>query len=238
MDRSFAELEAIVRNRICGVCTDRTVEGECGLENPSSCALFQLFPQVVKAIQSVSSDDIQVYIDAIRRDVCSVCGEQAQEGTCEERQQVQLRAGRVSAAGSGRNRRSDRQELRPRAGFGSYRRLRRSDRDRKSACNGVDGRSIMNFNLVPFAVVWGILALALLGLFVWRKIVASNEDDTLHVLQGELTAADRAGAEAGHDRQVGKDSHRDCGRAGPADRQRVRVCAVRRAGRPWEPNRD
>jgi len=88
MDRSFEELEAIVRNRICSVCTDRTEEGGCGLEKPSSCALFQLFPRVAQAIQSVNSDDIRLYIDAIRRDVCSVCQEQALDGTCETRQKV------------------------------------------------------------------------------------------------------------------------------------------------------
>src|SRR3954449_7244601 len=80
MDRSFEELEAIVRNRVCGVCTERTDEGQCGLENPSSCALFRLFPQVAQAIQSVDSSDIQPYIEAIRRNVCSVCQELEQDG--------------------------------------------------------------------------------------------------------------------------------------------------------------
>ena len=89
MDRSFDELEAIVRNRICSVCTERTTEGQCGLESPSSCALFRLFPQVAQAIQSVASDDIRQYIDAIRRNVCTVCEEQARDGSCEVRQQVQ-----------------------------------------------------------------------------------------------------------------------------------------------------
>ena len=89
MDRSLAELELLVRNRICNVCTERTVEGQCGLEQPSSCALFRLFPQVAQAIQSVRSDDIQQYIDAIRRNVCSVCTDQAHDGSCETRQQVQ-----------------------------------------------------------------------------------------------------------------------------------------------------
>ena len=88
MERSLAELESIVRNRICRVCTERTADGECGLEKPSSCALFRLFPQVAKAIQSVNSDDIQPYIDAIRRNVCSVCVDQAPDGSCETRQQV------------------------------------------------------------------------------------------------------------------------------------------------------
>ena len=89
MERSLAELEAIVRNRICSVCTARTVDGECGLEEPASCALFRLFPQVAQAIQSVKSDDIQRYIDAIRNDVCSVCTDGAADGSCETRQQVQ-----------------------------------------------------------------------------------------------------------------------------------------------------
>jgi hypothetical protein len=88
MDRSLVELESIVRNRICNVCTERTVDGQCGLEEPSSCALFRLFPQVAQAIQSVKSDDIQQYLDAIRRNVCSVCADQASDGSCETRQEV------------------------------------------------------------------------------------------------------------------------------------------------------
>src|SRR5262245_23972131 len=88
MQRSIAELESIVRDRICRVCTDRTLSGECGLEPPSSCALFQLFPRVAKAIQSVHSDDICDYINAIRRDVCSACLGQDRAGNCEARQQV------------------------------------------------------------------------------------------------------------------------------------------------------
>jgi hypothetical protein len=88
MDRSLIELEAIVRNRICKVCTERTGDGECGLETPSSCALFRLFPQVAQAIQSVNSDDIRPYIEAIRAGVCSVCQDQAADGSCETRHQV------------------------------------------------------------------------------------------------------------------------------------------------------
>jgi hypothetical protein len=88
MERSLAELESIVRNRVCHVCTERTPTGECGLENPSTCSLFQLFPQVAKAIQSVNSDDIQPYIDAIRGNVCSACLDQQPDGFCQTRQQV------------------------------------------------------------------------------------------------------------------------------------------------------
>ena len=93
MDLALKELETVVRSRICGVCSDRTLEGGCGLEGggleePGGCALFRLFPEVAKAIQSTSSDDIGDYIAAIRENVCSVCNEQAADGTCEARDQV------------------------------------------------------------------------------------------------------------------------------------------------------
>jgi hypothetical protein len=53
------------------------------------CALFELFPRVARAILSVDSDDIQPYIQAIRRDVCSVCVEQGFDGSCEKRRRVE-----------------------------------------------------------------------------------------------------------------------------------------------------
>lgn len=89
MQRTPAEVEAIVRDRICRVCTDRTLSGECGLEQPSACALFRLFPQVAQAILTVQSDDIREYIQAIRQGVCSVCLDQMPDGTCKTRNQVQ-----------------------------------------------------------------------------------------------------------------------------------------------------
>jgi len=89
MQRSLPELETIVRDRICRVCSDRNVDGNCGLEQPSACALFRLFPQVAKAIQSVQSDEINDYVQAIRQNVCSVCNDQMADGRCETRHHVQ-----------------------------------------------------------------------------------------------------------------------------------------------------
>jgi len=45
----------------------------------------------------------------------------------------------------------------------------------------------MNFNLIPFVALWSVIALAVLGLLAWRKIVSSKEDDQLHVLDGATT---------------------------------------------------
>lgn len=88
MKKSVEELESIVRNRICAVCTDRGVNGNCGLETPAECALFRLFPQVARAIQATSSNDIEDYIRAIREDVCSICHHQDAKGNCETRREV------------------------------------------------------------------------------------------------------------------------------------------------------
>lgn len=93
MDRPLAGLEATVRERICRICTDRTLtdrtsEGQCALEEPSNCALFRLFPQVVQAIESVTSEDIHQYIEAIRRNVCAVCADRASGGSCDIRAQA------------------------------------------------------------------------------------------------------------------------------------------------------
>jgi len=46
----------------------------------------------------------------------------------------------------------------------------------------------MNFNLLPLIVVWTILALVVLAMFIWRRSVASNEDDSLHLLHGTLSS--------------------------------------------------
>jgi hypothetical protein len=43
----------------------------------------------------------------------------------------------------------------------------------------------MNFNLMPLIALWGAMAVSVLVLIVWRKTVARNEDDNLHVLHAE-----------------------------------------------------
>jgi len=88
MERSLGELEAIIRDQVCRVCSDRRVDGACGLEDPGRCALFRMFPQVARAVQSTHSDDIRDYVQAIREQVCSVCEEQASDGSCDPRENV------------------------------------------------------------------------------------------------------------------------------------------------------
>ena len=88
MERSLEELEQIVRGQICRVCSDHKLDGSCGLEDPGTCALFSLFPQVARAIQATHSDDICDYVRAIREQVCTICQQQAADGSCETRDSV------------------------------------------------------------------------------------------------------------------------------------------------------
>ena len=39
----------------------------------------------------------------------------------------------------------------------------------------------MNISFVPFTVVWALLAIVVLGLIVYRKLVSSKEEETLHL---------------------------------------------------------
>jgi hypothetical protein len=41
----------------------------------------------------------------------------------------------------------------------------------------------MSSHLTPFVIVWLVLALAVLVLLAWRKVVTNREDDTLHVAE-------------------------------------------------------
>ena len=36
-------------------------------------------------------------------------------------------------------------------------------------------------NLIPFVVMWSLLAMCVLGLAIYRKMVARSEDDFIHV---------------------------------------------------------
>jgi hypothetical protein len=40
----------------------------------------------------------------------------------------------------------------------------------------------MNIDLIPYFILGIVLVLAVIALAVWRKVVAGQEDDTLHVL--------------------------------------------------------
>jgi heme/copper-type cytochrome/quinol oxidase subunit 2 len=49
----------------------------------------------------------------------------------------------------------------------------------------------MNINLLPYAVFWGVLAIVVVFLIIYRKSVSSHEDDSIH-LEGSAPAEQMA----------------------------------------------
>ena len=46
----------------------------------------------------------------------------------------------------------------------------------------------MKTNLLPFAVLWALLAATVIALIIYRKMVAGQEDDALHVSQANVVS--------------------------------------------------
>jgi hypothetical protein len=46
----------------------------------------------------------------------------------------------------------------------------------------------MNINFLPLLVTWCVLAISVLALFIWRKRVARNEDDQLHLANAAVAS--------------------------------------------------
>lgn len=49
----------------------------------------------------------------------------------------------------------------------------------------------MNTNLLPYAAFWGLLAIVVISLIIYRKSVSSHEDDSIH-LEGNMPAEQTA----------------------------------------------
>jgi hypothetical protein len=47
----------------------------------------------------------------------------------------------------------------------------------------------MNINPLPFSVLWILLAMAVMGLVIYRKWVARDEDDSRHLANAEIGLA-------------------------------------------------
>ena len=54
----------------------------------------------------------------------------------------------------------------------------------------------MNINLLPFTILWMILTAVVIGLIAYRKWVARDEDDTLHILDSDFAMVPRQAAMA------------------------------------------
>lgn len=54
----------------------------------------------------------------------------------------------------------------------------------------------MNINLLPFTLLWMVLAVAVIGLILYRTWIARTEDDRLHVHESEIGLVSQQAATA------------------------------------------
>lgn len=77
-----------VQQKVCKACCDGDGAGGCMLSRGQACALENSFEEIVNAVRSVKSYDVQPYTDAIRLGVCAFCKHQSVDGTCLIRAEV------------------------------------------------------------------------------------------------------------------------------------------------------
>ncbi|HEX2867466.1 MAG TPA: hypothetical protein VHO03_10515 [Ignavibacteriales bacterium] len=77
-----------IRQNICSICADSNDLGRCSLTDDEICALEVYLPQIVEIVHSIDSQNLQDYIDALRKEVCSECRTQEKDGYCYLREDV------------------------------------------------------------------------------------------------------------------------------------------------------
>lgn len=84
----YEKYREAIHKKVCQHCIDRTEEGICGLTGHDECGVEAHLPKIVRAVQSVQSDSLQDYIDALRKIVCVDCKNKNSDGTCQLRSEA------------------------------------------------------------------------------------------------------------------------------------------------------
>ena len=85
MQQSLEQYWQAVQQRVCVKCIDSDPakrDGNCRLTGEDACGLKYHFPQIVDTVLSVHSDNLEPYVEALRRNVCIFCKHQSSDGKC------------------------------------------------------------------------------------------------------------------------------------------------------------
>ena len=77
-----------IKEKVCKHCIDETVGVENFERDNKDCALRQFFPEIVKMVKNMKSDDINDYVLALRALICTQCTHQLTDSTCKLRKQL------------------------------------------------------------------------------------------------------------------------------------------------------
>lgn len=78
-----------VQEKFSTRCINSDEHGNCLVPSEDECILKFHFPKIVETVQSVKSDNMEPYIEALRRNVCAYCKHQSPDGKCALRENLE-----------------------------------------------------------------------------------------------------------------------------------------------------
>lgn len=79
----------VIQKKVCPRCLDGDGHGACRLPVGEECALKSFLPQVVMTVADIKSNSIETHIDALRRQVCTLCEHQSPDMVCSKRSHLE-----------------------------------------------------------------------------------------------------------------------------------------------------
>jgi hypothetical protein len=75
--------------RVFARCVDeKDGAGNVRLTDEAQCIIKRFLPEIVNIVQTVQSEQLDPYIDALHRDVCAKCEFAKPDGSCEQRERA------------------------------------------------------------------------------------------------------------------------------------------------------
>jgi hypothetical protein len=77
-----------IKEKVCSICVDSNENGQCKMTDEEFCAVELNINKIVAAVNSVESDRIEDYYEALHDYVCISCKNETDDGYCKLRNDV------------------------------------------------------------------------------------------------------------------------------------------------------
>lgn len=85
----YERYRTAIRRKVCQHCIDLGADGKCTLTNERQCGVEIYLDKIVDVVHSVHSQNLQDYVDLLRKKVCANCKNQRPDGTCQIRNEIE-----------------------------------------------------------------------------------------------------------------------------------------------------
>lgn len=80
--------EAAIRRHVCEKCIDFGQDASCHSKDPEGCAVFRYLPELLRVALELRERNIEPYVKAVRRQICSQCKNAKGSDHCELRDNI------------------------------------------------------------------------------------------------------------------------------------------------------